>query len=755
MKIKNVVLCSALMLAGFTHIHAQWALGGGPADRFGNSSSGPPVNQYRSIGVGNFTGYGAHPLAVIHANQFYLFQSPSYAPGEMFRTDANSANISAWRMFTGVNPAGSVERFAVFVPAFSANVFLQSTRGDLFFNTAGGGPIFSVQERMHIMQSPGNQAGIAKQNATKVNISYGAGYAPITVPTAMLNLGFDPPQGPNGGQRAWMDVGTFMCASSDNMYVGLKNEAPNGDIGPNPPSQFNDRQDAVVNWGDNNASLNPYGPDRLRFIFTMVQNPATATGAASANGLEVMRMAPQLNGTTIFTGIGGDPAVNLYGPAQNSTDPTQTLEVNSTGATNVAGGSSGLRFTNLNITSPVIAVNPGPGVLAVNANGDVIYVAGGATGTGIGNYCTAPAQNPLTGNYEVPMNNFNYYFSDGAISSNTTNNVGIGVPCSAPLPAKLTLNESTGATNSIGILSRNSGTSSACIMAVNTGTGGTMSNPQVGGWFQTIPDQYAIVVPKSGGKVSIGYTSPVTGPSFSWNGFVTATPNAQLDVAGSIYMGGQLVNASDSSLKHNISSITNALGKVNRLRGVTFEWNSTEDTLMYGVHAGFIAQEVDTVIPQLVHTAPNGIKSIAYTEMIPYLVKAIQEQEHIIDSMNTQLNAMQSQINGCCSSARTSSQDVNATDVHLSNDGSIVLNQNVPNPFAEQTTINYFLPENVLRAQMLFYDATGKLIKAAELEGKGKGQLNVFADDLSNGIYSYALVVDGQVIDTKRMVKTN
>jgi hypothetical protein len=75
--------------------------------------------------------------------------------------------------------------------------------------------------------------------------------------------------------------------------------------------------------------------------------------------------------------------------------------------------------------------------------------------------------------------------------------------------------------------------------------------------------------------------------------------------------------------------------------------------------------------------------------------------------------------------------------------------------YAEQTTITYNLPESVTKAQLLFYDATGKLIKAVDLTGRGNGQINVFANDLSNGIYSYALVVDGQIADTKRMVKTN
>ena len=94
-----------------------------------------------------------------------------------------------------------------------------------------------------------------------------------------------------------------------------------------------------------------------------------------------------------------------------------------------------------------------------------------------------------------------------------------------------------------------------------------------------------------------------------------------------------------------------------------------------------------------------------------------------------------------------------ALDVQLSTKNIIVLNQNVPNPFAEQTTITYYLPDNVNRAQMLFFDQSGKIIKSVELKEKGQGQLNVFANDLTNAIYTYSLIVDGVSIETKKMVK--
>ena len=55
---------------------------------------------------------------------------------------------------------------------------------------------------------------------------------------------------------------------------------------------------------------------------------------------------------------------------------------------------------------------------------------------------------------------------------------------------------------------------------------------------------------------------------------------------------------------------------------------------------------------------------------------------------------------------------------------------------------------------MIFLDQSGKIIKAVDLTEKGKGTLNVFAYDLSNGIYTYSLIIDGQTMETKKMVKT-
>lgn len=199
----------------------------------------------------------------------------------------------------------------------------------------------------------------AASNTTRIGISHN-GLIPVSKPLSLLHLGYQTFGGGNDGWRPWMDVGIFTSNGTDQIFLGLKPEAGSNVLG--------DRQDAVLNWGDNQTGAG--SADNFRMIFTSA--PGGTAPATGGNGLEGMRMTPT-TATGIFTGIGGDPTSNQYGPTGNSINPTATLEVNSWGNTNAAGGSSGLRFTNLNSTSPTIA-NAGLGVLSVDAEGDVVYV---------------------------------------------------------------------------------------------------------------------------------------------------------------------------------------------------------------------------------------------------------------------------------------------------------------------------------------------------------------------------------------------
>ncbi len=82
---------------------------------------------------------------------------------------------------------------------------------------------------------------------------------------------------------------------------------------------------------------------------------------------------------------------------------------------------------------------------------------------------------------------------------------------------------------------------------------------------------------------------------------------------------------SDERLKHNITDLSDSLAKVNNLRGVSFEFN--EEVKIEGTKLGFIAQEVNEVLPVLVNLLPNteDMLTVDYVGMIPVLVEAVKE----------------------------------------------------------------------------------------------------------------------------------
>lgn len=188
--------------------------------------------------------------------------------------------------------------------------------------------------------------------------------------------------------------------------------------------------------------------------------------------------------------------------------------------------------------------------------------------------------------------------------------------------------------------------------------------------------------------------------------------------------------------------------------------------------SGFIAQEVEKAAQEVGYNF-NGVHhpnddndnySLSYSQFVVPLVKAVQEQQQTIDSLRSGLKkqdsltkAMQSQIAALMAASNTNAptRNIAQTDVELSDKNAIVLNQNVPNPFAEQTTITFNVPESVGAAQILFYDNAGTIIKVVDVKTRGNGQLNVFANDLTSGLYSYTLFADGRAIDSKKMLKQN
>lgn len=97
------------------------------------------------------------------------------------------------------------------------------------------------------------------------------------------------------------------------------------------------------------------------------------------------------------------------------------------------------------------------------------------------------------------------------------------------------------------------------------------------------------------------------------------------EIDGSILITGDVEGdsfyySSDARLKENVQNIWGAKNLINALRGVRFDWIESGDASV-----GFIAQEVETIFPELVKTKANGFKAVEYGNIVAVAVEAIQE----------------------------------------------------------------------------------------------------------------------------------
>jgi hypothetical protein len=127
---------------------------------------------------------------------------------------------------------------------------------------------------------------------------------------------------------------------------------------------------------------------------------------------------------------------------------------------------------------------------------------------------------------------------------------------------------------------------------------------------------------------AVGTTSDV---QFGSIGVGSAAPGGN-----NVVVQGNVTAYSDRRLKDNIETITNALNKLTQVRGVTYTRTDMEDTLTR--HTGVIAQELESVLPEAVMTDSDGIKSVAYGNVIGLLIESIKELNAKVDSLQQQLD---------------------------------------------------------------------------------------------------------------------
>jgi hypothetical protein len=139
-------------------------------------------------------------------------------------------------------------------------------------------------------------------------------------------------------------------------------------------------------------------------------------------------------------------------------------------------------------------------------------------------------------------------------------------------------------------------------------------------------------------------------------GIGTTNPTARLEVCGNTKVIGQiqanssslsagLTCSSDKRLKREINEYENALSTIQALSGKAYYWRTEEFTnrgFDQRLKYGFIAQEVEQVLPNLVYEDKEGYKSVDYIQIIPILTNAIQEQQLDLKETKKENNELKS-----------------------------------------------------------------------------------------------------------------
>jgi hypothetical protein len=142
------------------------------------------------------------------------------------------------------------------------------------------------------------------------------------------------------------------------------------------------------------------------------------------------------------------------------------------------------------------------------------------------------------------------------------------------------------------------------------------------------------------GKTAIGHANPTEMLDVNGNARLRSVGSGSYFSSLNITSDGTLTTStSDVRMKKNIVTITDALQKVLDLNGVSFSWKNDSSNSR---RLGFIAQEMERVLPEVVFTNPvDGLKGINYPEITALLAQAMKEQQVIIQKQQHDIDRLQ------------------------------------------------------------------------------------------------------------------
>lgn len=235
--------------------------------------------------------------------------------------------------------------------------------------------------------------------------------------------------------------------------------------------------------------------------------------------------------------------------------------------------------------------------------------------------------------------------------------------------------------------------------------------------------------------------APITGSSFA--GFF----DGEISVAGMIY-------PSDIKLKDNVKPEQKVLDDIMLLNPVTYDYKKIDELhLSQAKQHGFISQEMAEVFPELTKdvtkpvfdangkiTSEFSFKAINYVGLISLLTAAVQE-------LNTELTQVRQDLEEYKANDAVRNQIIQ----NSSSLNGYSIEQNIPNPFSDRTSIRFQLAPGVETATLSIFNLNGAFVRDYQLNGNA-GEVEILASEIGKGMYIYSLNQNGQEIISKRMI---
>ncbi len=338
------------------------------------------------------------------------------------------------------------------------------------------------------------------------------------------------------------------------------------------------------------------------------------------------------NTTLIRSGSDGNYTVGLNLASNNIWTALQTF-------TNGIGVSGDANFTN-NLTIGGTLVSVGSTNLVTNLNADLLdgYNSSSFIYTATNGLTLASNQFKLGGlltqNTDIGLSGFTLSFSDGGntlVSFSNSGNTFYNPTTFASggdvsIAYNLNLTNSTGSNiNTAGPISINAGeTFNSSNLTLQTYNAGKIILNSSNLW-------------NDGTNFGIGTTTPLYALDVLASGTTLVARFGSSEGSSCTFNGdGTLMCSSDSRLKTNINNIDYGLDTLSQLRAVDFNWKTDSSNTLKSL--GFIAQEVESLVPKLVMTDTNGHKQLNTIGLVPIIVKSIQEQQVQIEDLKSSLN---------------------------------------------------------------------------------------------------------------------